>query len=126
VEFIAPAIVAAAWWGAKVAASTTIDAALDISIAAITGMPPPGAGAHVLNAIANAIPVLGELNTGKKLVKLGNAVQKIMSAVDKLRKIPGGEKMLGRLESLYNAVESSISSGNLGKANEALSKLINE
>jgi hypothetical protein len=126
VEFIAPAIIAGAWWAGKVAAQTAVDGAIDIAIAAISGMPPPGAGAHLLNAVWNAIPGLGELDTIKKVKKLKDAIDTAVSGFNKLKNTPAGEMVLKKIDKLYKEVENAISSGNIGKAKEKLSELLHE
>jgi hypothetical protein len=99
VENAAP-LIAGAWWAAKVAADTALDGALDIAIAAISGMPPPGVGAHVGNAIVNAFPVLGEWNTARKATELANVGRRAIQGLNYLRRVPGGENMVRRLETL--------------------------
>lgn len=98
VENAAPLLAGA--WVAKIAADTALDGALDIAIAAISGMPPPGIGTHVGNAIVNAIPILGEWNTARKATELVNAGRRAIQGLNYLRRVPGGEQMVRRLETL--------------------------
>lgn len=126
VEFIAPAVIAGAWWAAKVAGQTAVDGAIDIAIAAISGMPPPGAGAHLLNAVFNAVPGLGELDTLKKVKKLKDAIDTAVTGFNRIRNIPGGERILNRISTLYNELETALSRGNIGQAKAKLTQLIRE
>lgn len=124
VEFIAPVIIAV--WVAKIAEQTVIDGAIDIAIAAISGMPPPTVGSHLLNAGLNAIPVAGELNTLKKFKNLKNAIDVTIESFNNLKNIPSGRKILTKIDDIYKELEAAVSKTDLPKAKEKLIQLVTE
>ncbi len=126
VENVAPAVIGAAWWAAKVAADTAIDGALDIAIAAISGMPPPGVGSHIGNAIMNAFPILGEWNTARKALELVNVGKRSIDALNHLRRVPGAEQIATRLGSLLDEAKGAIDNLDFDRGQKLVSQFISE
>lgn len=125
VETIAPAVVAGLWWAGQVTAKTGVDAAIDLSIAAILGVPPPGAAAHIGNALANAVPGLGYWRTSRKLQRLGRAINEVRESFAALSRIPGGQQIQARFNRAASDMQHLLRNGNVMGAQRKMTELLN-
>lgn len=122
VEFALPLV--AVWLG-KAAIATTVDAFLEIAIGAITGTP-PGLSTHVVNAMMNLIPGLGEGNKVENIAKLTKAIDKVLDVVKTFEKlnVPGSQKLLGNMTKYKDEMFKALESGDLSKAKNMFKSLI--
>lgn len=126
VQRVAPAVVPIVIWFGKALAATSIDALIDLAIAAITGMPPPGFWSHVGNFFVNLVPGLSEAKKVKKAAKLFRVIDKILDIVKAFKKlnVPGASNLLQRMSKEVAHFKDAISGGNLAKAKEAFGRLV--
>lgn len=124
VETIAPAVAAGLWWAAKVGAQTTVDTAIDMAIAAVLGVPPPGAGSAIMNTLTNAIPGIGSWRTARKLDKLSKAIRGVRRNMAAIARMPGGQRILTRFNRASREMRDALSSGNLRRAQTKLNEML--
>ncbi|WP_428264373.1 DUF4157 domain-containing protein [Haliangium sp.] len=120
------AIPVAVIWGAKAVAATTFDAFIDFAIAAVLGLPAPGALDHVGNFLINLVPFLGEAKKVKKIKKLLQVVGKIVGPIQKMRslKVPGATKLVENLLRQARKLKDELRDLNLDGAKKAFSTLL--
>ncbi|MGV3527221.1 MAG: hypothetical protein ACO1RX_23600 [Candidatus Sericytochromatia bacterium] len=124
VETIAPAVAAGLWWAGQVTAKTGVDAAIDYSIAAILGVPPPGTAAHIGNALANAVPGLGYWRTSRKLQRLGRAINEVRQSFAAIGRMPGGQQVQAAFNAAARDLQSALRSGNVVAAQRKMTELL--
>jgi hypothetical protein len=125
-DVVQHAIPAAVIWGGKAIAATTFDAFIDFAIAAILGLPAPGALDHVGNFLVNLVPFLGEAKKAKKIAKLLRMVGKIVAPIKKMKelKIPGANKLFDNLVREASKLKANIRSLDLDAAKQTFGRLL--
>lgn len=120
------AVPAAIIWSAKAVAATTFDAFIDFAIAAILGLPAPGALDHVGNFLTNLVPFLGEAKKAKKVAKLLKLVGKIVEPIQKMKalKTPGAGKLMERLIREAGKLKDELRRLDLDAARQTFSRLL--
>lgn len=113
-------------WGAKAIAATSVDAFIDFAIAAILGLPAPGALDHVGNFLINLVPILSEAKKVKKVAKLLKLIGKIVEPIQKMRaaKIPGAGKLADSLIHEAGKVKKALRELHLDDAKAAFGRLL--
>lgn len=127
VEFALPAILI---WLGQGAAQTVPDALIGTILAQLTGVP-YGWLDRAIDFGLNLIPGVGQLDTAKKLAKVGEAIDKIIDTAKLAEKLPRG--LVGRADAAANAIrttwgqfQNQVLSGNLTQAGTTWGKLIGQ
>lgn len=127
VEFALPAILI---WLGQGAAQTVPDALIGTILAQLTGVP-YGWLDRAIDFGLNLIPGVGQLDTAKKLAKVGEAIDKIIDTARLAEKLPRG--LVGRADAAANAIRTTwgqfqdqVLSGNITQAGTTWGKLIGQ
>lgn len=120
------AVPVAVIWGAKAVAATTFDAFIDFAIAAILGLPTPGALDHVGNFLVNLVPFLGEAKKVKKIKKVLKLVGDLVGPIKKMKdlKVPGSSKLVDNLLREARKLEDEMNALNLDGARRTFGVLL--